>query len=230
MIFEERQPPNFGAQESRPYVVDWNRDGVNDIVVVMQCHEGSIETNDHTVTFQIFVKSKHSDESNKRNPQTTPTFFGEGDTLKKGRYWKFDKFRFSEIDPMTQNERNKYSRDRIVKVHFSFADYDQDGNFDALFSESIYKRCHVKFDKRNTWCDLKISSSIYLMRNLSSSGEPKFDRPIRIFDAPDNWLINSITAGQLDDEAGLEVIAGVHFTNPNDPHVTNSELWLLRQK
>ena len=35
MVFGKIDPPRLGKQESRPYIVDWDRDGNSDIVIAM---------------------------------------------------------------------------------------------------------------------------------------------------------------------------------------------------
>lgn len=223
--------------ESRPYVIDWNRDGFDDLVLVLRKYLAYYENESQKrpnfrTEFQIFVNA---------DSETRPALIRKGQAAKAKRPADYTdssgtlggplrgvdvKLKLRAIDLGNDDAPNDLDPRHVIHRHYAFADFDNDGNFDILYCEVDRQHISGETKNDNTESQQKISSSVYWMRNLSSSGEPRFDSPVKICDIRDGWQVNSISVGQLDNDGMLDAVVSVHQRQANKGLVT--ELWLLK--
>ena len=207
MVFAGEPSLKVDKSESRPYLIDWDRDGRDDIVVVLEV----IGSDSNRVGYRIFVNT------HRQLPRDEQA----------GMEWHFRGFDFGSNDPMSQLDRDLRTHERRTNIHFAFADYDQDGHFDALFCETAY-RIELQADDEGSYRrNKKIRSGVYLMKNLAAAGAPVFSAPKKIFDAPANWGFTSIAVTDIQNNGTLNIVTGVTRENATDPRVQEAELWLL---
>lgn len=218
MVFEGLNPPRLTKSECRPYVVDWNRDGHDDLVVLLEV----VGKNANELTYGLFVNTQ-------RDVTAVHERSGHDVANAQPLQWKFRRFDFGTHDPMTQRDRNLRTNERETIVHFAFGDYDNDGRFDALFSETAYDIEWIIDQHAGSYRRYKkIRSGIYVLKNLAESGDPVFARPQQIFDATDDWRITSIALTDLNNNSRVDVVAGVTRPSEANPRRQDTELWLLR--
>lgn len=217
IVLESKQRPRFNKAESRPYIIDWDRDGENDIVVVSRV---SGDKRGET-TYRLFVSTKGSLAKLRENT-------GRGNQESEPLEVITRMFDFGDQDPMTQRDRNLRTNNRMANIHFAFGDYDRDGRFDALFSEAIHEIELVIDKEAGSYRRYKkIRSGIYFLRNLSENGDPKFARPERIFVTDDDWSVTSVAFAGSDEDGQPKIAAAVTKPFASNPGHVRSELWLL---
>ena len=64
------------------------------------------------------------------------------------------------------------------------------------------------------------------MRNLTSSGEPRFASRVKLCDVPGDWKVNSISIGDLSNDGLKDALVSVHKKRGKNELAT--ELWLLK--
>jgi hypothetical protein len=102
-------------------------------------------------------------------------------------------------------------------VHFCFADWDGDGNFDLL---AAVRRAEE---------DGKSSDGIYWYRNTSSKGEPKFAAAKRLLTIPAPWNLEALAVVDWDQDGRLDLVVSVSRDQKAEGGAA-SQLWLYRRK
>ena len=231
-----------GKNPTRPYLLDWNRDGKDDLVLVLidnlSTYDESTKTTNYDYRYRIFTNTdSHSRATKLREGRAAKAKRIEADGLTRGfnigaprsgadLEIKLDHFEFEH-----EEFNQKVIEKRPVQSHFSFADFDGDGNTDVLYSQSEYFRDIVRVEQGSSYRTYrKIESSIYCKRNLTSEGEPRFDKAVKLFDTPEDWIIHSISTADLDNDGNQNVIVNVFRGNTKDTKSTESELWMLKPR
>lgn len=232
--FEDTKFRFEGPTESRPHLLDWNRDGKDDLVLVLL---NSLTTFDevrqktkYEYGYHIFTNTDsefRAEEINEgrtaksqriRESEQTTADFGAprsgADLRVTVDHFKFEHAEFNQ----------KLFQQRPVRVHFSFADLDGDGNTDLLYSESEFKHIPVLSPQGKYHAFQKIESSLFWKRNLTSKGEPRFDETVKLYDAPNDWIVHSLSVADINQDGNQNVIANVFRGNTKD---MESEIWVL---
>lgn len=223
-----------GPTESRPHLVDWNRDGRDDLVLVLL---NSLTTFDemsqktkYEYGYHVFTNTDSASRAARiKEGREAKAKRVKGDAQEKGSIGsppagadlkvKLDHFKF-EHDEFNQ----KIFQHRPVRVHISFADLDGDGNTDLLYSESEFKQDPVLSPQGSYHTYQKTESSIFWKRNLASEGDPRFDKAVKLYDSPKDWIIHSFSTADLDQDGNQNVIANVFRGSTKE---TESEIWIL---
>lgn len=199
--FEPEDDPGFVKRVSYPFVVDWDDDGDADIVVCNYHGQQVVGESDQAPKYM-----------------TTHQFF----LSKTEASQSVGKGELSTNHAADQNwffEKLNLQIDGLHTSRFAFGDYDGDGRIDLLQS---------RFAKHEN--GEGTLSAIFFRRNTTKAGAPEFDSPVRVFEAPQGWQINSITMIDLDDDAQQEFVCGAFEEKPQDPDkrwIVDSEIWLL---
>ena len=189
----------MGKAECRPHLVDWNRDGYDDVVVAMNLDWSDYESPEPVYKYgmKLLINTNSAD----RNRQ-----------LEQGQAAKA---RRPNDEPFKDNESGhpQAGPDMEVKlrvlnyeiahrdIEFDFADLDSDGNFDIVYFENIWDE---KVDKETGSFSRKyVGSKILWRRNTTSKGEPKFAAPQQLFDS--KKIIRSIAVVDFDGDGRNEV-------------------------
>ena len=213
--------------ESRPHFFDWNRDGIKDLVVVtttwQMMSDGDKEP-EYRSAYRIFVskdsvslpsKIKSANDGKPKQAIKHNSLLPPGIDLEVELRAVTDE----EFEKVVATQLSPSSDDRVIEQHYEFADFDNDGNIDILFSEVKNQKTPNRY---------VISNSIYWMRNLSKSGEPKFAKPEKIVEFPSKWRANSFSVTDLDGDDDLDVVASV-YERLKGNHV-DAQLWFLKRK
>ena len=110
----------------------------------------------------------------------------------------------ANVEELVTDQFSRWTGDRTTKQHYEFADYDQDGNFDLLFAET--RNIKSGDDPAHN----KLISSIHWMRNLTDSGDPKFDSPEKIYEFPENWTTSSFSIVDLNSDGACDIVASIY--------------------
>ncbi len=221
--------------ESRPHVLDWNRDGLNDLVLVLSDNQSSYdeETKQTTSRFaqRIFVDCDSKSRRQKINEgivaksRLPPTRVGIGgpDTAADLRV-KLKHFEDPQLEKLAMQQM---AAGATQSKHFEFVDFDRDGRFDIVFSNTDSEIRPGEPGSGKTWQNHKTSDVLYWMRNLTRTGEPRFAPPIKLYDVPGKWRVTSFTVADADNDEDMDILLSVnHRQEKNLPFV--SELWLLK--
>jgi hypothetical protein len=176
--FKDPKPNKFARGTSRPYLLDWNRDGHTDLVVA---YPGSW-------TLEVALG---------------PLVGAKGISFLPTRSIKLPAI--AGASP----------------VHFSFVDWDGDGNTDLL----------VGVESGTT----PSAYSIYWYRNTSAKGAPKFAKAVHLLDVPKPWELNAFTTvawgGDKRPSLIVSVSKGLKLgEGGREWWPVESKLWLYRRK
>ncbi len=223
-----------GPTESRPYLLDWNRDGRDDLVLVLL---NSLTTTDEATRktkyeygYHIFTNTDSASRAAKINEgRASKATRIQGDAQNTDSFGAPPtgadlKIELDHFDLEHDEFNHKRFQQRPVRVHISFADLDGDGNTDLLYSESEFRHDPVSSPQGGYHTFQKFGSSIFWKRNLTSVGEPRFDKAVKLYDSPNDWIIHSFSIADLNQDGNLNVIASVFRGNTTD---TESEIWIL---
>ncbi len=227
-----------GKNESRPHVLDWNRDGFNDLVLILNDNQSSYNEETKKTTFRfaqrIFV-DRNSESRGQRIrdgivaksklPGDARTAIGMGgpDTAADLKV-ELDCFEDPELEKLARRQMSESAERRSISKHFEFVDFDQDGNFDIIFSDSKSEVREGEPGSGKTWQNYKMSDAIYWMRNLTRVGEPRFAPPIKIYDIAGKWRVTAFSVADTDGDGDLNAVVSVHYWNKQE---AVSELWYL---
>ncbi len=166
-------PVKFLARgKTRPYLLDWNRDGHTDLVIGYP-----LNWTVHVAAGPLAGKTEVKVE-----PFALPSDPGGS--------------------PM----------------HFAFADWDDDGKFDALVAVQ-------KAEGKGENDRLRYSYSIYWYRNTTARGEPKFGAANRLLTIPAPWALEAFSVVDWDQDGCLDLVVSVSKSFGRE-----SQLWLYRRK
>ena len=189
----------MGKTECRPHLVDWNRDGYDDIVVAMNLDSSDYES--FEPVYKYGVKLLINTNSADRKHQLK---LGQAANAKRAKDEPFKDNEFGRPQTGPHMEVKLRALDSEVAqrdIEFDFADLDSDGNFDIVYFENVWDE---KVDKENNGYSRKYASSkIYWRRNTTSKGEPKFSKPKPLFDS--KTIIRSIAVVDFDGDGRKEV-------------------------
>ena len=203
LVLEKSEVLPAQKTESRPHLIDWNRDGFVDVVVAMHLNETDyadlkIETEygfkepEYRYTHKLLVnygsaerKKQISNDQNAKSRQPKDNSWGSPTT---GPDLELN---LREIDfDVAEGD-----------VEFVFDDFDGDGNFDLLYFQNFSKREFNKEESR--WIVSDEKHGIFWQRNLTDKGEPKFAAPVKLLDSPKP--ISSFATVDFDRDGLLDV-------------------------
>ncbi|MEM7454570.1 MAG: VCBS repeat-containing protein [Planctomycetota bacterium] len=209
--------------EARPFLIDWNRDGIEDLVVALLVADRTRpRTGPMGYCPRLFIKygsSSRQDEIenglNQRHVTTSPpqmfTPQGGADLVVNLEPVEFGNGIEEHWDGLSSQ------RWRIF-AEFAFGDVDSDGNFDLIFSERAVR---VVVDQDTGLQRMEHSqSAVYWMKNTSSTGAPEFDVAREIFSPDPQQPVISLNAADFDQDGKLDVIvqspAGLHLLSQTE--------------
>ncbi len=195
--------------EARPFLIDWNRDGIEDLVVALQVAEkNGTPLAPNSFTPKLFIKlgtesqkdQIEKDMARKTAGSSTPQMFTPAGADLVVELKPFD---FGE--KLTERwEELKQQRWRIL-AEFAFGDVDSDGNFDLVFSERMTR---VVIDPNTGQQRLESSkSTVNWMRNTSDNGEPTFEDAKEVYASDAQQPVISIAAADFDQDGKLDIVA-----------------------
>ena len=154
--------------ESRPHVLDWNRDGLNDLVLILTDNQSSYDqqTKKMTASFaqRIFVNCDSKSRKQKindgivaksRRPRDHRTWVGGPDTAADLKV-KLDHFEDLELEKLAAQQIEASSLRPSISRHFEFVDFDRDGSFDIVFSD---RKSEIRGGEPGSGCLLYTSPS-----------------------------------------------------------------------
>ena len=193
--------------EARPFLIDWNRDGIEDLVVSLQVAKKSNgRITPSSFSPKLFVKTGSSSRSNDtakslargRAPQTPVNGFtppGGADLVVA-----LEPF---DLGDEIEDRWGKLKSERWrVFAEFTFGDLDSDGTTDLIFSEQMVRlgideeTGLQKVERRHT--------GLYWMKNTSLTGKPRFVDVQKIYDS--DKAILSIASADFDQDGKLDIV------------------------
>ncbi len=209
-------------------MLDWDRDGVDDLVVILHDNKKMLNEDgnptDVRTAWRVFVSAdslslpQKTEAGIAAKSELPRSYVAEGLTTgapAKGADVNVELRAVvdPELEKMAAAQLANQNGNTTFQQHFEFADFDNDGSFDLLFSD-------VKFASN------RMVSSVYWMKNLTDEGEPKFAAPVKLFELPAKWKATSLAVVDLDNDDQLDVVASVFRRDPQDK--IDSQLWVLK--
>ena len=232
-----------GKVEGHPYIVDWDRDGQDDLVFVTKVYEqvtepagsvsGSGNPTARTIRTRLFLNSdlpSRTAEFETAATTESEPFFPARPGITR---WNW------RVEPVELDFPQQYDQAAIVnrspsdltriEFYFSFSDFDGDGAVDIVYSATIYRQRLQEVTGQSNWNVAVIDSGLYLMRNRTKSVLPDFEPSIKIFQAPDRQRIHAHCLTNLDRDGQLDIVANLIHDGPQGDQ-TISELWSLTRQ
>ncbi len=232
-----------GKVEGHPYIVDWDRDGQDDLVFVTKVYEqvtepagsasGSGNPTARTIRTRLFLNSDLPSRAAEFETAATT----ESEPFMPARpgitrwNWRVEPVEFDfpqQYDQAAIVNRSPSDLTRI-EFYFSFGDLDGDGAFDIVYSATTYRQRLKEVNGQSNWNVAVIDSGLYLMRNRTKSGLPDFEPSTKIFQAPDRQRIHAHCLTNLDRDSQLDIVADLIHDGPQGDQ-TISELWSLTRQ
>jgi hypothetical protein len=113
-------------------------------------------------------------------------------------------------------------------VHFGFADWDGDGNFDLLAAMQCQNGSDAVRADPSKQTDEPVSYAIYWYRNTTAKGEPKFAAASRLLTIPAPWVLEAFSV--VDRDLVVSVSKNLHMNWMYGTFHVESQLWRYRRK
>ncbi|MEM7313822.1 MAG: hypothetical protein AAF497_11790 [Planctomycetota bacterium] len=187
--------------ETRPFVMDWNRDGIQDLVVALRVFDRQKSaTPMNQFQPKLFVKLG-SKGKNLAAPIAAGPQQAAGTLHAAGTTIQLEPFEFN--NGSEERWRKLLGQGWQVFVEFAFGDVDADGNVDLIFSEMLRR---LALDQNtNRWFVADIKSGVYWMKNEAASAMPEFAEIRSLYQAEPKQAIIAIAAADVDQDGKLDV-------------------------
>lgn len=194
--------------EARPFLIDWNRDGIEDLVVSLQvANKSDGRVTPSSFSPKLFVKtgsqSRRNDTAKRLAQGRDRNSPVNGFTPPGGADLVVALEPFDLGDEIEDRWRKFKSERWRVFAEFTFGDLDSDGTTDLIFSEQLVR---LGIDEETGLQKVeRRHSGLYWMKNTSLTGTPKFFGIQKIYDS--DQAILSIASADFDQDGKLDIVA-----------------------